>query len=207
MKQNTKSVGYILQFPPLREGHPCGIASYHIRLIHYNSHPSARGIDCSRKTRHRVPRLQLPPLYEGHLLSWSDRACRSYYNSRPLREGHLAFVDIIFCLPLYCNSRPYASDISFICQHLLLQLPPICKGHQHFSFSSRANIGITTHAPLRGASANMHKIVVTNSVFCGRNANWANILKMGLTGVAILKPDFLRQSYGNLRTVLVRARI
>ena len=119
----------VLQLTPLFEGHPT--------TLRWHRESNA---------------LQLAPLCEEHLLSWSDRACRSYYNSRPLREGHLAFVDIIFCLPLYCNSRPYASDISFICQHLLLQLPPLREGHRKQRGRRFLSCHITTRTLPRWAS-------------------------------------------------------
>ena len=87
----------------------------------------------------------------------------------PLCEGHLAFVDIIFCLPLYCNSRPSARSIV---QYLEISTRALDNYNSCPSASGIAirlvwllcRFVIATHVPPRGASPIFISIVKFYSI-------------------------------------------
>lgn len=120
-------ISFITTHAPLR-GASCG--SCH--NLHYNTHAPPREasstnqpVNCwARITTHAPPARGIKPM--SHFAK-----AKTPLQLTPLREEYL-------------NNERSNNVIG------QLQLTPLCKGHQHFSFSSRAYIGITTPALCEG---------------------------------------------------------
>ena len=81
------SPAILFQFTPLREGRRNRFAQLWVRLVDFNSRPSARGDEAGLLRRHGGQQFQFTPLREGRRFFQRILRWLKHFNSRPSARG------------------------------------------------------------------------------------------------------------------------